>query len=337
MTKDLSRVKSKLNKTARISTAFLPTPLERLKNIGDHIGKCAVYMKRDDLTGHCFGGNKERNLEFIMADAVRKRATVIVTLGAVQSNHCRMTSALANSLGLKTELILIKGPNDKKIDLDGNFLLNRLLGAGIHIVMAQDVHKTIPRLMSSLSKKGERSYFIPGGGHNHLGALGHILLMKELKSQVSELGISPDFLVLPTGTGTTQAGLILGKIIFDLDIDIIGISISRGKDRCFQEIAAILKDTEKYLDFSGGVWYKQIHLFDDYIGKKYGVETKASRDALNLLAEKEGILIDPIYNAKAFAGLLNLIAKRTISGNIIYLNTGGIPALFTRKFIDHGR
>lgn len=334
---NFTKIQSKLNSTARIRLACLPTPLEKIKNMRDIFGRSAVYIKRDDLTGHCFGGNKERKLEFFMAEAVKKRATAVVTVGAVQSNHCRMTQAAACALGLKCELILIKDADGGNIEPEGNYFLDKLMGAVIHLVKAAEVNTTINRLMEALKKKGERPYFIPGGGHSYLGAFGHILFMQELKGQLKKTGFRPDYLVLPTGTGTTQAGLILGKLIFGPDINIIGISISRGKERCVQEIAKILTDAEKYLGFEPQVWYNHIHLFDDYIGEKYGSGSKESREALNLLAKREGTILDPIYNAKAFAGMLDLAAKKKISGNIIYLNTGGIPALFTRKFSNYAQ
>lgn len=320
----------KLDRISRIYLANLPTPLERLNN---KFNNATIFMKRDDLTGHCFGGNKERKLEFIMADAVEKKATAIVTVGAFQSNHCRMTTAISNKLGLKTELILIEKEEDGYLD-GGNYFLNKLMGAKIHTVKVSDVQDEINIVLNTLKDNGEQPYFIEGGGHNVFGVIGYIYAMNELKKQTKEMGISPNYLVLPTGTGTTQAGLILGKEIFDFDIEIIGISVARKKERCIQEIETIIKKTEEYLGFDGEDWSQHIKVKDEYIGKGYGIPTEKGMKILGLIAEKEGLMIDPIYNAKAFAGMFDLISGETSKGDVIYLNTGGLPTLFTKKVIQ---
>lgn len=316
----------KLKNIPRIISCFSPTPLERLDNISK-IYKNDIFIKRDDLTGHCFGGNKERKLEFIMADALKRNATVIVTVGALQSNHCRMTTAFSNRLGLKTELILIENDREEEIKKGGNYFLCELMGAKIHVVNANKVKEKIEELLNNLQNGGEKPYFIEGGGHNILGTFGYIYAIKELKNQIKEAGISPDYLVLPTGTGTTQAGLMIGIKIFNCNIKIIGISVARKKERCVKEITNIIKKTERYLNIYNEDYSLCIKVYDEYLGKGYGVSTEKSIKALKLMAEKEGLMIDPIYNAKAIAGMLDLISKNCLKGNVIYLNTGGLPNL----------
>lgn len=317
----------KINEIPRINSCFLPTPLEKLDNLSK-IYKNDIFMKRDDLTGHCFGGNKERKLEFIMADAVKKKTTVIVTVGTLQSNHCRMTVSFSNKMGLKTELIAIEKEESEK---NGNYLLCELMNATVHKVKVNEVEGKIKELMINLKNQGERPYFIEGGGHSVLGTLGYIHAVKELKKQTKEMKITPDYIVLPTGTGTTQAGLILGRDIFDYDVEIVGISIARKKERCINEITSIVKETEKYLDIKPKNNNLHVKIYDEYIGEGYGIPSEKSVNAVKLLAEKEGTVIDPIYNAKSMAGMLDLISKQEIRGTVIFLNTGGMPNVFSKK------
>jgi len=319
----------KINDVPRINSCFLPTPLERLNNVS-HIYKKNIFMKRDDLTGHCFGGNKERKLEFIMADAIKQKATVIVTVGTINSNHSRMTSAFANKLGLKTEIIAIEKEKiqSKK---EGNYFLCELMGIKIHKVKVNEVKYKTEELMNHLKNIGEKPYFIEGGGHTVLGTISYIKAIEEFKKQIKEMEISPDYIILPTGTGTTQAGLILGCRLFDFNVEIIGISIARNKQKCREEITSIIKKTESYLEIKHENYQADIKIFDGYIGSGYGIPTEESIKTVKMLAEKEGAIIDPIYNAKAMTGMLDLILKQKISGTIIYLNTGGVPNVFLKN------
>jgi len=297
--------KYKLKNISKINFALLPTPLEKLTRLSNKY-KINLFMKRDDLTGHCFGGNKERKLEYIFSDAISKKAKTIITVGALQSNHCRMTSVFANKYNLKTELILIK--NEQMSQAGGNYFLNKLSGANINIVNSDEVKDKI----------------------NELGTIGYIFAIKELKDQLDKIKLTPNFIILPTGTGTTQAGLILGAKIFNYNVNIIGISVSRKKKRCIEEISKITKKTEKYLNIDNKKY--SITVYDDYIGKGYGCPSYESIQAANIMLKKEGILIDPVYNAKAVAGMFDLISKNKFSGNIIYLNTGGLPLLFAKEY-----
>lgn len=316
---------NKLDSIARIPLVNLPTPMERLKNLESEFKGVKIFMKRDDLGGCRFGGNKERKLEFIMADALKKRCATIVTVGTIQSNHCRSVAAISNKFGMKTELILIKN-NSGNPKNESGYSIKELLGAQMHLVKANEVQDKIKDVLKRLKERGKRPYFIEGGGHNVFGVMGYIQAVGELKQQLRSLGILPAYLVLPTGTGSTQAGLIFGKKLFNLDIQIIGISVSRSKKRCISEISNIIRKAEKYLKINLGNFNNDIRVFDDYIGRKYGIPTKKGMGALRLLAEIEGLIVDPIYNAKALAGMFDLISKSMIKGNIIFLNTGGFEA-----------
>ncbi len=317
----------------KLHACSLPTPLEKLSNISK-MYSCELYVKRDDLTGQSFGGNKERKLEFIMADALRTRATVIVTVGTLQSNHCRMTTALANKLGLKTELILIADPAEERTGQDGNHMLFRLMHAGIHMVHVSRVKDKIVEVLDNLRNRGETPYFIEGGGHSVSGTLGYIFAVEEVKKQTEAMQISPDYVVVPTGTGTTQAGLILGTRLFEYDIEIIGISVSRDRAQCCSAIADIAKRTDEYLGIDSVDYRRHIKVSDAYIGGGYGIATAEGMNALKLMAENEGLIVDPVYNAKAVAGMFDLISTGRLKGVAIYLNTGGLPALFTKDFCN---
>jgi len=321
----------KLHTTRRLKVAHLPTPLEELDAISRRFKGARIMMKRDDLTGHSFGGNKERKLEFIMADVLQKKATTAVTIGTIHSNHCRLTTAFCSKLGIKTELILIK--ENGRLKRAGNYFLDALLGAKIHTVSVKRVGEKIQSVLRGLRKRGEKPYFIEGGGHNVLGVVGYVNALKEIKQQAEKMNIKPDYVVVPVGTGTTQAGLILGAALFNFDVKIIGISVGRRKKRCLDEISAVIKPTERYLGFRNISRNNRICVYDDYIGKGYGIPTKASVKTIQLLAETQGALIDPIYNAKAFAGMLDLISKKILRGTIVYLNTGGLPNLLVQRYM----
>ena len=312
----------------RINTCFLPTPIQRLNNLSIMF-KSNIFMKRDDLTGNFFGGNKERKLEYIMADVVSKKSTTIVTVGTVTSNHNRITTGFANRLGLKTELIIIEKDNIKT-DENWNFKLCKIFGAKTHLVKPDQVKDKIKQVLKKLKEKGEKPYFIEGGGHNSLGLISYIEMTRELMQQMEIFEIKPDYIVLPVGTGTTYAGILMGCKIFNYNgIKPIGISIARNKNRCIEEIKSVIKETEKQLKNQVFDYSSKIKIFDEYIGKGYGHPTKKSEKTIKTLAEKEGILLDPIYNSKAMSGLIDLVSNKKIDGDIIYINTGGIPNIFS--------
>lgn len=318
----------KLENIPKIKSCFLPTPIEKLENISK-IFTNNIYVKRDDLTGHHFGGNKERKLEYIMADAINKNASVIVTVGSPTSNHNMITTGFANKLGLKTELIVIKKENmeNKKIS---NYNICKMMGARIHEVNVDEVKNKINQLLEKLRKEGEKPYFIEGGGHNVFGTISYIKMVEELKRQTENMGINPDFIVLPVGTATTYAGILLGSNIYNLKLEVIGISIARKKNRCIKEIEKIIEETEKYLKISQTNYEKKIRIYENYIGQGYGIPYKESKSAIELLAKKEGMILDPIYNGKAMNGLLDLTSKKKLKGTIIYLNTGGVANIFSQ-------
>jgi len=319
---------NKIGDISKIDSCFLPTPIERLNNISELYGK-SVYIKRDDLTGHFFGGNKERKLEYIMADAMNENASVVVTVGSPSSNHNMITTGFANKLGLKTELIVIKKENMNNNEIC-NYNLCKKMGAIIHDVDVDEVKNKIKEVMKNLKEQGEKPYFIEGGGHNVFGTIGYINMVKELKKQIKKLDINPRSIALPVGTATTYAGIYMGCKIFDLDVEIIGISIARDKKRCIEEIENIIRKTEEYLELNEFTYDTKIKIHDEYIGEGYGIPSEEGEKTIKILAEKEGLVLDPIYNGKAMTGSLDLISKGKVEDPMIYLHTGGTTNIFSK-------
>ncbi|OGV38350.1 MAG: hypothetical protein A2020_08205 [Lentisphaerae bacterium GWF2_45_14] len=323
----------KLEEIPRIKSAFLPTPLEYLPNLSAYFKNCRIWMKRDELTGHCFGGNKERKLEYILADAQAKNADSVVTVGALQSNHCRMTVSMARKLGIKTELILIR-ENEEKIQPqpEANYFLDIFMGAEIHIVARDAVQSKIDSVMGALRSANRNPYFIESGGHNALGAMGYVNAFLELQKQLSKINEKADHIIFPTGTGTTHAGLAAGALISGFKGKINGISVARKSERCLQETEAVLQQIMSILNssFSSG----DLSVYDEYVGNGYGLLYDECIDSMKLLADTEGTVLDPVYNAKAFHGMADLIKNDRLSGNIIYINTGGLPGIFNARLME---
>ena len=325
----------KLEDIPRIRSAFLPTPLEYLPRLSKKFRDCRIWMKRDDLTGHCFGGNKERKLEYIMADAIAKKARTVVTVGAVQSNHCRMTAAMARRLGMNASLILIEEEPVQSFP-EANHFLDIFLGAEIHIVKKDAVQEKIDFVMETLRTNGRSPYFIDGGGHNELGAMGYASAFFEMEKQLADLGEKADHIFVAVGTATTYAGLAAGAAIAGFKGSIHGVSVARKKDRCSSEISIILQKMVPILGFP--LLPDAFLVYDEYVGDGYGILYDECISSMRLLAQEEGTVLDPVYNAKAFHGMMDLRGKGAIGGNIVYINTGGLPGIFStaqmKKMID---
>jgi D-cysteine desulfhydrase family pyridoxal phosphate-dependent enzyme len=322
----------KIEDLPRHKTGILPTPLEYCKNLSAKFKDCEIWIKRDDLTGHSFGGNKERKLEFILGDALKNESKTIVTVGSLQSNHCRITASLARKFNMDVELVLISNSAKETAQVEANYFLDKIMGAKIHLVKSKEVRDKIKELLADLESKGKKPYFIEGGGHNPLGVAGYALAVKELNKQMEKEKVNADYIFLPTGTGTTHAGLLAGKELYGFDPKIVGISIARPLERCLNETVMAIDGFFALLkkDFSIDM---DIRIYDKYIGKSYGSLTDEAIKAVRLLAQTEGIVLDPVYNAKAFAGMLDRIKRKKISGNIIYLLTGGAPGSFVQSHI----
>ncbi|MCB8573063.1 D-cysteine desulfhydrase [Bilophila wadsworthia] len=311
-----------------------PTPLEALPRFSEALGgKVNVFIKRDDMLPGTAGGNKTRKLDFCMADALRQGADTIITCGAVQSNHCRLTLAWAVKEGLDCHLILeerVKG--SYKPEASGNNFLFQLLGVkSISVVPGgSDMMGEMQKLAETLRAEGKKPYVIPGGASNKIGALGYVSCAEEILRQLFETGLRVDHMVVPSGSAGTHAGIIAGMIGNNAGIPVTGIGVNRKKEA---QQAAVLKLAQETLDYIGtGVTMpaEAVVAFDDYVGPGYSLPTDGMVEAVKLLASTESILLDPVYSGKAMAGLIDLVRKDYFpeGSNVLFLHTGGSPALF---------
>lgn len=325
----------------RVYTPFI-TPLERCNNLESELGNDspALFIKRDDQLGLAMGGNKTRKLEYLMADALVKGATTIITCGAVQSNHCRLTLAAAKKEGLKCQLVLQeRAPGSFKEAGTGNNLLYHLLDVDHKVVISndQDPVKEMELLAETCRNEGEEPYIIPGGGSNEIGALGYVSCLYELKQQCDDLGLKDIALVVPSGSAGTHAGVVAGAKSIAWQIPIVGISVMRDTATQTEKVTSL---AQKVLDTLGEPTLLEsddVVVYDDYVGPGYAIATEGMVSATRLLARTEGILVDPVYTGKAFQGCLDRLQKGEFSGKeaVIFLQTGGAPAIFAYQDAYH--
>jgi len=322
-----------LSRFPRVSLAHLPTPLELMPRLSEHLGGPNIYVKRDDCTGLGTGGNKTRKLEFLMADAVANNASVIITQGAVQSNHARQTVAAACKMGMECELIFekrVEDPSDPYIN-SGNVLLDRIFGANIRDVeKGTDMDAAMEDVAEELRGEGKMPYIIPGGGSNRIGALGYVDCALELVSQANREGIVIDHVVHATGSAGTQAGLIVGLKATSANIPLLGIGVNAPQDVQEEKVYKLAVETAEFVGAPGVVQREDVVANCDYVGEGYGIPTQAMNDAVMLLARLEGLLFDPVYSGKGLAGMLDLIGKGYFADarDIVFIHTGGVAGLF---------
>ncbi len=320
----------KLRNHPRKNLGYLPTPLIRLDKLEQHFDGLRLFMKRDDQTGLGFGGNKTRKLEFLIGDALEQGANCIITAGAAQSNHCRQTAAAAAASGLECHLTLGGYRPDK---IAGNLLLDMLFNANIHWSGNLRKGENIPQIYEELEKAGKQPYVIPYGGSNVIGALGFVAAMFELESQLEAAAIEIDHIFFASSSGGTHSGMLVGKKLLNRSYTLNGINIDKDEVFGMELVEYILKlagDTAQYLGEDNTFTTSDIYLNDDYLGAGYGIVDKLEREAINLIAQYEGILLDPVYTGRAMGGLLDMIRKRNFSKDtsILFWHTGGNPALF---------
>lgn len=309
------------------------TELRPLKRLSAHLGGPRLWIKRDDQLGLASGGNKTRKLEFLVADALRAGADTLVTVGAVQSNHCRLTLAAAAEEGLSCRLVLEERvPGSYDPDASGNNLLYWLIGAEKLAVVkgGADLAAGMQAELDELSAAGRFGYAIPGGGSNPLGSLGYVACAHELLQQSFDLGMAIDHLVLASGSGGTHAGMVAGLSGSNAGVDIVGISVRAKKE---QQEAKILDLARRAAELSGStqdIEPEVVRVHDDYVGEGYSLPTAGMVEAVKLFARLEGVLLDPVYTGKAAAGLIDQVRRGAFpsAANVVFLHTGGSPALY---------
>jgi D-cysteine desulfhydrase len=316
-----------LNYPTRTKLAHLPTPIDDLERLSQLLSGPRIFMKRDDQTGLALGGNKTRKLEFLVADALSKGNDSLITTGAPQSNHCRQTAAAAARVGMDCHLVLRGEPVDK---LNGNLLLDHLLGAHLHWSGDRDTAVVMDEVADEIQAAGRSAYQIPLGGSNSLGALGYVAGMQEALSQLEAKRLEIDAIVFASSSGGTQSGLVVGAHALSFSGRVLGISIEHPENILKEDILVTVSETAFLLELPDHSYEEAIEINDSYLGAGYGLMGEAEREAINLVASLEGILLDPVYTGRAMAGLIDLIRRGAFfsSQNILFWHTGGTPALF---------
>jgi len=312
---------------ARVSVAHLPTPLEPLPRLTAQLGGPELWIKRDDQTGLATGGNKARKLEFLVADALAQGADTLITAGAAQSNHARQTAAAARKFGLDCTLAL-RGKEPPLVQ--GNLLLDRLLGADIAWAGDQPLAEAMVRVAEELQAADRRPYVVPYGGSNPIGASGYVAAMEELLAQCTDRDLVFDHVVLASSSGGTQAGLMVGARALEYGGRILGISVDLKADVLQQRLAGLATATAEHLGLGMAFAPEDAGVEDAYLGGGYGVVGDLEREALHTMAHTEGIFLDPVYTSRALGGLLDLVKRGRFGQRerVLFWHTGGTTGLF---------
>lgn len=310
------------------------TPLEFLPRLTEALGGPNIWIKRDDLLGLAAGGNKTRKLEFLVADALAQGADTLITCGAVQSNHCRLTLAAACKEGLACHMVIEERvPGSYKTDASGNNFLFHLMGVSSITVVpgGSNLMQAMEKVADQVRAQGGKPYIIPGGGSNAVGTLGYVACAEEIMAQSFDKGLAIDCIVCTSGSGGTHAGLTVGFWGNNTGIPVVGINISRPNETQLPVIQKDAKATAAQLglDFPEEV----VECVEGYVGPGYSLSTPEMVEAVTLMARTEAILLDPVYTGKSFSGLIGLIRQgRFKKGqNIVFVHTGGSPALYHYK------
>ena len=322
-----------LSEFPRATLAHLPTPLEFLPRLSQHLNGPDIYVKRDDCTGLATGGNKTRKLEFSMGEALAQGADTIITVGAVQSNHVRQTAAAACKLGLACEVMLehrVDKPSATYSN-SGNIFLDKIYGANLREYPGgTDFDAAMLEVAEEVRANGGKPYYIPGGASNPVGALGYVNCGIEMLQQFDEQRLQIDHIVTATGSAGTHAGLAVGLRGSGSDVPILGIGVNAPQDVQEERVFKLAVETAELVSAPGSVKRQDIVADCNYIGAGYGVPTDAMNEAVLMLARYEGLLFDPVYSGKALAGLIDYIRDGRFSKgqSIVFLHTGGSAGLF---------
>jgi len=316
-----------LSDLPRVPLGHFPTPIDELDRLSSRLGGPRILVKRDDLTGLATGGNKTRKLEYLIADALERKAATIITAGAAQSNHARQTAAAAARYELQCVLVL--GPMAPSI-VTGNLLIDDLVGARVRWTGGRDPYLVMDEVAREESEAGRAPYIIPVGGSNAVGASAYVQAMDELVRQELERGLHIDHVVLASGSGGTQAGLVAGARALNFRGRISGISVSRPAEALGQTVLHLARLTAESLGLRVDIDAGSVQVNDRYLGGGYGVMGEGEREAIRLVARTEGLLLDPVYTGRAMAGLIDMVRRGEFSRGetVLFWHTGGTPALF---------
>ncbi|MFL0245443.1 D-cysteine desulfhydrase family protein [Candidatus Clostridium stratigraminis] len=318
----------------KLSLANLPTKVERLERLTSILGGPNIFIKRDDQTGTEVSGNKIRKLEFVVKEAIDKGCNMLITCGGIQSNHARATAAVAARLGLKSCLVL---RGTEELSQDGNYFLDKLLGADIRFVSPEDYRNRRFEIMNNIKEeleiKGFKPYIIPEGASNGIGSFGYFKAMEEIIQQEKEMDIHFDMIVSAVGSGGTYAGQFLANRMLNNKTDICGVNVCDNEEYFKNRIYEIVQEGLGYLDCDINFLKDEIHIIDGYVGRGYALSRPEELDFIYDLAKLEGIILDPVYTGKAMYGLTQEIKKGSFNHckNILFIHTGGLFGLFPQK------
>lgn len=314
---------------SRVQIAHLPTRIEFLEHLSGYLKGPAIFCKRDDQTGLGFGGNKTRKLEFLLAEAKEHGARTLLSVGAIQSNHCRQTAAMAARFGF--DCILILSGSEPEI-ASGNLFLDKLFGAEIVWANRDNRDQVLDQVFTEAEKKGRKPYKIPYGGSSSVGMMGYVEAISELKEQ----GFDFDWMVTASSSGGTQSGMLLGAMKCGYKGKILGISIEDKAPVLISTVARLVREGADLLSIKEELPAEKIYVNDDYLGGGYGIMAEPEMEAIHMFAHHEGLLLDPVYTGRAAAGMIDLIRKGFFKPNekILFWHTGGTPALFAEPYLS---
>ncbi len=312
----------------RLRFAHLPTAIEELPRLSAMLGGPRILVKRDDQTGLAFGGNKARKLEFLVAEAQEQGAKMMISAGAIQSNHCRQTAAAAAKFGFECVLVLT---GELPTQPSANLLMDKLFGAKIvNVPDRADRDSVLKETFDKAVSEGKKPYLVPYGGSSTTGAMGYTFAMEEFMKQ----DVNADWIIFGTSSGGTHAGLVLGQRIFGYKGKVFGISIDESEEWLKAHISSLASDTSERLAKRINFTTEDVLATDQYCKAGYGVLTDAEREAVRLFASTEGLLLDPVYTGRAAAGLIDLVRQGFFKKGetVLFWHTGGQPALFADKY-----
>jgi len=319
-----------MKEISRLKFAHLPTHIEELPRLSEKLGGPRILVKRDDQTGLAFGGNKSRKLEFLVAEARENGARMLISGGALQSNHCRQTAAAAARFGFECTLVL---NGEMPEHPSANLLLDQLFGAEIVTIKDRAYRDQVLRdTYDKAVDAGKRPYLVTYGGSSATGALGYAFAMQEFMEQ----NVNADWIVFGTSSGGTHAGLVLGQRLFGYKGKVLGISIDEPEEWLKTRVSALASDASEKLGERIDFAREDVLANEEYCKAGYGVLTDAEREAVRLFAKMEGLLLDPVYTGRAAAGMIDLIHKGFFKKDetVLFWHTGGQPALFAEKYAN---
>lgn len=314
---------------ARIKFAHLPTAVEELPRLSELLDGPRLFVKRDDQTGLGMGGNKTRKLEFVLAQALAEGAKTLISVGGIQSNHCRQTAALAARYGLACKLVL--SGSEPQLP-NGNLLLDHLFGAEITWTERSRRDETLQEVFQQSQAQGEHPFLIPLGASTPVGALGYVEAMRELKAQ----GNGFDWIIVASSSAGTQAGMVLGAALTGFSRKVLGISIDHSVEELQAAVAELANGAANLLGEPVSFRPADVLVNADYLGAGYAIAGQPEVEAIQLFAHTEGLLLDPVYTGRAAAGMIDLIRKGFFkkSDKVLFWHTGGAAALFASPYAE---